>query len=275
MEEKMLVGTQVMEKAMQQEAELKKAAFDVEERQRSEQRLKEELEQQQADQHDLEDKYASAEEQVQKMTAKLEKLCQRHKSTQQDLQDLQTEFQQEREDMLETIRELRQEVKLICVTIENFIPEGHYKEIERRAHYDECTDEWVIANIELAGNRVKPHRKKILDDGADGSPRRGGPENQNEHDLMMNVRPNVYFAYTEDGGAQRAESRPAKAQQKNQRTRSAGRPNTASRKGRSVKASAVGPAAMTMNNFLHSTEPEKDDPTSRQFPKARGLVKAE
>jgi kinesin family protein 3/17 len=273
MEEKMLVGTQVMEKAMQQEMELKKAQCEVEQRKIDEERIKEELENQLENQHDLEDKYASAEEQVQKMTAKLEKLWHRHKSTQQDLQDLQKEFQQEREDMLETIRELRREVKLVCLTIENFVPVEHYQQIVERAHYDESTDEWVIANLELAGNRVKPQRKRILDDGE--SPRRGGPENQNEQaEHMMNGRPNVYFAYTEDGGAQRAESRPVKAQQKNQRTRSAGRPNTASRKGRSVKASAVGPAQMTMNNFLHSTEPEKDDPASRQFPKARGLVKA-
>merc|ERR1712039_986491 len=119
-----------------------------------------------------EEKYTSAEEQVQKMTQKLEKVWHKQKATQQEIQDFQKEFQTEREDMLETIRDLRKEVKLVCLTVENFIPMEQYQQIVERAHYDETTDEWVIANIDLAGNRVRPHRKRILDDDRDGnSPR--------------------------------------------------------------------------------------------------------
>merc|ERR550525_1152333 len=106
--------------------------------------MKEELEEQEQEKLNLEEKYASAEEQVQKMTAKLEKLWNRHKQTQQEIEDLQEEFQTEREDMLETIRDLRKEVKLVCITIESFIPMEHYKNIEHRAEYDESIDEWVI-----------------------------------------------------------------------------------------------------------------------------------
>merc|ERR1719163_610897 len=118
----MLVGSQVMEKAMQQEHELKRAAIEVEERKRAEHRVKEELEHQIEEKTNLEEKYASAEDQVQKMTAKLEKLWHKHKGTQQEIQDLQAEFQQERDDMLETIRDLTKEVKLVSLTIDKFIP---------------------------------------------------------------------------------------------------------------------------------------------------------
>ena len=48
--------------------------------------------------------------QVTKLTSKLEKLWDRHKQTQEEVEDLQQEFQTQREDMLETIRELRKEV---------------------------------------------------------------------------------------------------------------------------------------------------------------------
>merc|ERR1712096_435778 len=154
MGEKMLMGSQVMEKAMQQELELKKADMEVEERKRLEQRMKEELEEQMAQKDNLEEKYGSAEEQVQKMTVKLEKLWNRHKQTQGEIQDLQKEFQQEREDMLENIRELRKEVKLVCLTIENYVPMEHYQQIVDRASFDESIDEWVIQNVEFAGNRV-------------------------------------------------------------------------------------------------------------------------
>merc|ERR1712039_461153 len=114
-----------------------------------------------------EEKYTSAEEQVQFLTTKLEKVWHKQKATQQEIQDFQKEFQTEREDMLETIRDLRKEVKLVCMTIENFIPVEQYQQIVERAHYDESTDEWVISNIDLAGNRVRPARRRILDDNGD------------------------------------------------------------------------------------------------------------
>eukprot|EP00927_Polykrikos_kofoidii_P015388 TRINITY_DN16830_c0_g1_i1.p1 TRINITY_DN16830_c0_g1~~TRINITY_DN16830_c0_g1_i1.p1 ORF type:complete len:802 (-),score=200.43 TRINITY_DN16830_c0_g1_i1:201-2498(-) len=259
MEDKMLVGSQVMMKAAAQENELKKAEREMLERRRQEDRMKEELEQQVDEKLNLEEKYASTEEQVQKMTAKLEKLWNRHKQTQQEIGDLQQEFQQERDDMLETIRELRKEVKLVIMTTENFIPVEQYKQIADRANYDQSTDEWVIPNIELAGNRVRGQRKRILDDGVSPRPLRGGPEHgdqqsQRAAEQLVNERPNVYWVYTEDGGAQRADTRPAKP--KPQRMKSAsGRPETANRRGRVAKEDSARP--------------------QRSFPQARGLVKGE
>jgi kinesin family protein 3/17 len=197
---------------------------------------------------------------------------------------LQKEFQQEREDMLETIRDLRKEVKLVCLTIENFIPMEHYQQIVERAHYDESTDEWVISNIEISGNRIRPKHKRVAENperDANAALLRGNPENQDQNaEMLMNERPNVYFVYTEDGGAQRAEARthlsPTK-QQKNQRMKSAGRPGTASRKGRPVKSAAAAGGAMPLSNFLHSPDPEEDDGSAgmQAFPKARGLVKSQ
>lgn len=125
--------------------------------------------------------------QVQKMTAKLEKLWNRHKDTQQEVQDLQHEFQTEREDMLDTIRDLRKEVKLVCLTIENFIPMEQYQQIVERAHFDESSDEWVINNVDLSGNRVR-RKGRILDDEGDRMRRTGDSP---DPVAMMNERPNV------------------------------------------------------------------------------------
>lgn len=77
------------------------------------------------------------------MTAKLEKLWHRKKETEQEIQDLQQEFQLEREDMLETIRELHKQVKLVSLTIDQFIPMEHYQQIYERAQWDESSDEWI------------------------------------------------------------------------------------------------------------------------------------
>ena len=96
----------------------------------------------------------------------------------------------------------------MCLTIENFIPMEHYQQIVERAHFDESSDEWVIRNVDQAGNRVR-RRGRILDDDGERMRRSGGPDGSPDPVAMMNERPNVYFAYTEDGGAQRAETRPA------------------------------------------------------------------
>jgi len=280
MEEKMVVGSQVMEQAMHQENELRRAEIEVEERKREERRMKEELEQQMEEKMNLEEKYASTEEQVMKMTAKLEKLWNRHKQTQQEIQDLQQEFQTEREDMLETIRDLRKEVKLVCMTIDNFIPMEQYQQIVERAHYDESTDEWVISHVDLAGNRVRPARKRILEQGSPcDSPQallRGPDTSPQDRSSLMPERSNVYFVYTEDGGAMRAETRPAASphrSSKNQRVKSAGRPSTANRKGRAVKTNVTGNNTTSMATFLHSPDVEQDE-AKTSYPMSRGLVKA-
>lgn len=277
----MLQGTQVMEKAMQQEQELTKAEAEETERKRQEERLREELEAQKEMQLDLEEKYASAEEQAQKMVSKLEKLYHRHKQTQTEIADLKEEFQQEREDMLDTIRELRKEVKLVCLTIENFIPMDQYQQITDRARYDEGSDEWEIAGIHMAGNKMRPNGRPIdeyaHENGAasPGALLRGSDNFSNGKHAADNSRPNVYFAYTEDGGAQRSE-RPSPSPTKPKRTKSAGRPGTASRTGRAVKSSSTAQAPeqdpRRMNHLMHSQMPQ-EDMTAQNFPKARGLVR--
>eukprot|EP00746_Dinoflagellata_sp_MGD_P125618 gnl/MRDRNA2_/MRDRNA2_60421_c1_seq1.p1 gnl/MRDRNA2_/MRDRNA2_60421_c1~~gnl/MRDRNA2_/MRDRNA2_60421_c1_seq1.p1 ORF type:complete len:788 (+),score=239.08 gnl/MRDRNA2_/MRDRNA2_60421_c1_seq1:88-2451(+) len=288
MEEKMLVGSEVMAKAMQQEQELKKAQIEMDSRKREEDRLKEELQNQEQDKFTLEEKYQSTEEQVQKMTAKLEKLWHRHKDAQQEIEELQKECQDEREDMLETIRELTKEVKLVSLTIDQFIPQDMYQKIADRAHWDESSDEWVIHKLELAGNRKNMKRGKGMDEmmglnEKDASSARTllrGPGQQDDldhqaSDYFMNERPNVYFVYTEDGGMARAEVRPPASPSKNKsshRVKSAGRPGTASRKGRTVQQ-PQNTAESMYASFFGNPADEQDDAAS-QFPKARGLVRA-
>merc|ERR1719456_360342 len=86
------------------------------------------------------------------MTAKLEKLWHRHKEAQNEIEELQRECQLERE------------VKLVSLTIDQFIPQSMYQKIVDRAHWDESSDEWVIHKIELAGNRRNAKRSKGMDD---------------------------------------------------------------------------------------------------------------
>jgi len=247
MEDKMLAGSQVMEQAMQQEQELRRAKLEVEERKRQEQRMKEAVERQMEDKTILEEKCSSTEELLQKTMVKLEKLWHRHKNTQQDVQDLQKEFQAEREDLLETIRDLQKQIGLVDLTIERFIPMERYQDILERAYFDEANQEWIIHHLDLAGfgsKRVRPTRKRTISDSVRGH---GGPEQEDDIAMITSVqKPNVYFIYTEDGGKERATGRPL--------------------------ALRVGTRTQC-RNFLHVPEAEIDDGVVFcQYPKARGLV---
>merc|ERR1719356_700550 len=88
MEQKFLVGKQVMEKAIEQEEELKKKEKELRRQQKIESKLREREEQQRVENLELETKCASQEEQVQKLTAKLQKLWDKYQKAQQEIVDI-------------------------------------------------------------------------------------------------------------------------------------------------------------------------------------------
>lgn len=205
--------------------------------------MQEALEAQQEEKLSLEEKYSSADEQVRKMTSKLEKLWHRNEQCQREVQDLQQEFQRERNGLLEDIRDLTKEVKLATLTIEQFIPQDRYQEILNRAFLDETTGEWMIDSmaqnqidrIELAGSRMRPQRKDERE-GPSPSALLFGTCSPPQREPLQPLHPNAYFVYTEDGSAKRAETHPPAKATRTQRAKPAGRPGTASRKGRTAKS---------------------------------------
>lgn len=71
--------------------------------------------------------------QVEVKTKKLKKLWAKYQGAQQEAVDLQGEFQTERTDLVDTIRQLSQTIKLKDIIIANFIPEETSKNLEKRA----------------------------------------------------------------------------------------------------------------------------------------------
>merc|ERR1719161_1508811 len=101
-------------------------------------------------------------------------------------------------------------------------------------------------------------------------------------DIMSDEEPNVYFVYTEDGGAVRAESSNKNKNKDKNRGTSARRPGTASRKGRGMKKKEKEKEKekestkdqlfgnLPQNPF---TEDETKTEGAGRFPVARGLVR--
>lgn len=74
---------------------------------------------------------------------KLKKLWAKYQAAKTEQQDLQDEFRIEREDLLDTLRELSRDLSLKNAIIDNFIPKEDRGKIEEQAYYDEEAEEWI------------------------------------------------------------------------------------------------------------------------------------
>ncbi len=63
--------------------------------------------------------------------------------------------QGERTDMLDTIRQLTQTMKLKDLIIANFIPDDINRAIEKRASWNTEEDNWTLPKLDLTGNSLK------------------------------------------------------------------------------------------------------------------------
>ena len=70
---------------------------------------------------------------MEKKTRKLEKLIRKVSEAEREVSDLSSEFQREREEMLDTIRQLARQIKLKDCILEGFAPARKVKALEERA----------------------------------------------------------------------------------------------------------------------------------------------
>jgi Kinesin motor domain len=99
--------------------------------------------------------FATVEEDIAAKNAQLEDLWNRFKAVQAEADDARQACQQEREDLLQTVRGLSKELKWQILITTNFIPAGYLKAIQRHAHRDPGTGEWLIDYVDLAGNSTR------------------------------------------------------------------------------------------------------------------------
>ncbi|KAI8618724.1 P-loop containing nucleoside triphosphate hydrolase protein [Chytriomyces sp. MP71] len=158
MEDKLLVGgVNIIDRVAEKTKELEQAEIALREKRRAERELQQRLEVRQEVQLQMEENYASLQEEVDVKSKKLKKLWAKVQAAKAEISDLQDEFRSEREDLLDTIRELSRELSLKISVIEAFIPLEEGRKIESRAVYDEETNDWKLnklTNINLS-NKVK------------------------------------------------------------------------------------------------------------------------
>ena len=122
MEERLVMGNQMIEQATRQEQELIKAQQEVDQRRKQEMLLERRLKEKEEEGLLLNQRFSSLQEEIDTKNAKLKKLWSKYQAASSEVKDLQQEFQREREDMVDTIRVLTQQLKLKSSVIQAFVP---------------------------------------------------------------------------------------------------------------------------------------------------------
>ncbi len=122
MEAELMIGGEIADKAAKQEALLRKAEQDLTAKKEKELVLARQMAEKEEANFQLNEKYSSLQEEVQSKTKKLKKLFLKYQQAKTEIDDLNCEFEEERNDMLETIRDLTKQMKLKDLIIDNFIP---------------------------------------------------------------------------------------------------------------------------------------------------------
>lgn len=108
------------------------------------------------EQQDLkEERYASVHDEVESKSRKLKRLTKRISQSEGELVDIQREFESERTDLLDSIRELTQQLKLKNLIISCCIPEDHIQRIFNNAVFNQEEEEWQILDSQLTGNQIR------------------------------------------------------------------------------------------------------------------------
>lgn len=199
---------------------------------------------------------------------------------------------------MDRIRELTREIRQKHLIIDQFIPPQEYMRIERRAEWNEATNDWIIPNIEYTGNNIKIQKAKKkegkesglnnnlfeqilgLEESEDEDYEQAATKrvneainsilNEEEEEGLAYVPPekfSVFFKYTDEGAVREDPDQAAKKEKnKKKRLQSAKRPLTAKKK----KADMVtGDLVSMVQTMSSSTTTDKSIRKNKQiFPKA-------
>jgi hypothetical protein len=160
MEKKLLVGgVNILDQHQQQQIELARKAQELEEKIRKQRELERDLNENEEINLQREESFSNLQEEAAAKTKKLKRLWTMYTDQKSELKDLKNEQQREREDLLETVREMTNEIKLRQTVIQGYVPPEELEIIYDVSEYDHISEKWNIAHLEFAGNneRGKKH----------------------------------------------------------------------------------------------------------------------
>ncbi|KAL0486906.1 kinesin-like protein [Acrasis kona] len=267
------------ETSKRQQEKMRRQKEELQRRREHEVQYKKELQDAQDEKLELEQQYASAQEEAEVKTKKLKKLWSKYQSSKSEIQDMHTEIQREREDYLYTIRQLERELKLKCKIIDNFIPSEEQSKITTRSTWDEDLDDWKIQSIAAAGNNIKMARPQSSFAGAKNSVRSAsslgnGLRSSTKVDNILNLELEMPERTTQDFGQEKQTS-PTMQSSKTYFTYNAsngnGNNNNTQKKKVTRPPSGKRPKTASKEKPLINTAITASDSQQQVYPTSRGL----
>ncbi|KAK6102539.1 Kinesin-like protein KIF3A [Brugia pahangi] len=155
-EKKLIVGGEnMLEKAEKQARLLEQSNAELERGRVNETQLKQALAEKNQERIDLEEKYNTLAEEAHGKTKKIKKVWNMLNAAKSELADLQMEHQREMEGLLDCVRQLRSELLLQLLIIENYIPPDFLELIERYVRWNEEVGDWQLKCIAYTGNNMR------------------------------------------------------------------------------------------------------------------------
>jgi kinesin family protein 3/17 len=156
MEEAVLVGgVNLVDKAKQQEEEIRAHESKMLRQKDEQQRLAEQRRQQDEEILLAEKRYGSLQDELTEKSKKVEKIQPLIRHLEESIEDLQVQFERDKEVQTQSLRILTKEYQLLQMIAESFIPPERLQLIEENATYDEENQRWVIPFIDRAGRHQK------------------------------------------------------------------------------------------------------------------------
>jgi kinesin family protein 3/17 len=122
MEEELMIGGEIANNAAKQEAALRNANQELIAKKEVEASLHRRMAEQEDEKLVLEEKYSSLNEEVTSKTRKLKKVWSKYQQAKAEIEDLGREFNDEKNELLESVRDLTKQLKLKAFVISKFIP---------------------------------------------------------------------------------------------------------------------------------------------------------
>ncbi|CAK4643208.1 hypothetical protein LEN26_003499 [Aphanomyces euteiches] len=205
LEAKLLVGGEIMNKAAQQEDELRKTKLELEERKRQELKLARELAEREEANLMKEEQYQSLQEEAEAKTKKLKKVFNKVKEVLAEIKQMEKAHGREREDLLDTIREHTAQLKLKTLILEYFMPREAATMLENAAQWDDEEDNYRLDHLELSGNALRPRQRPASASGlrrpetaSEKSRKKYASEEDTQAEMEVHMERNQYLVYTSD-----------------------------------------------------------------------------
>lgn len=210
-------------------------------------------------------------EEVEQKHRKLQKLQSSYQSKRAEAADLQVSFQREREDLLQDISILTQQIKLKDLLIASYIPPHHQQRIMQHCSWDDMQQCWQIEHLHLAGNAVRAQQQQTDRRQSGGHASTTAPS----QDATIVQQQNAYLTYkpvrtssnapTVSSLRDSASRRPGSSLQRPRSSRRTARPSS-----RGGHPANIG----TLADQVARIDVDKSRHDKLAFPTARGLLSA-